>query len=500
MSRVKRLPDEIVKFLELGGPQTVLVRGGPGTGKTSLCLEMLHEFVGKRLYVTCRVPRAKIHQDFHWLVEPDPVEWKILDLTERPSSLEEAAAVLLNAKRLISSSEDSADAIRALWLPGAIQEAWGTINPEEPALVVIDPWNAFVEQYAESGIRANLVTPSIRDLERTLLNLVGRTRIHLIFVIEGSDESQLDYLVDGVLVTNRERAGTHLERWLTLSKLRGVAIDHPLYPYTLDGGKFRCITPRNGPSELVPVGPERDPAPMPNQLWPGNTDFVREFGRLSNGAMTLIELAPEVPREVPRVLLLPVMAQALRDGGRVVLIPPPTLSPEDSYSGLNALIAPEVLERQFRVLGVFPNREMADKMHSVFISPSRISWTKDGVTVPVPEDPTFRVGLPGVQAVNLMVVYFSGLEGLAQAADAVLTREAIPGAAHVTFGGAPVHLIAIGRGGDAYFNAVSPLAGTHLRVESRQGRVLVHGFRPFTEEFALTQPDESSPYRLTRLN
>jgi KaiC/GvpD/RAD55 family RecA-like ATPase len=500
MSVARRLPDEIVDFLHLDGPQTLLVRGGPGTGKTSLCLEMLHEFAGKRVYVTCRVPRAKIEQDFHWMVGPDPVEWKILDLTERPTSLEEAAKVLLNAGTLLSGVESESAALKALWLPGAIQEAWGETSPDEPALIVIDPWNAFVEQYAEAGARGSSAYPSISDIERILLNLLIRTKIHLVFVREGSEESQLDYLVDGVVIASREKPSAHIERWLTLSKLRGIAINRPLYPFTLDGGMFRCISTQAVSEELSPARPEPDPRPTPGVLWPGNTDFAREFGRLLDGSMTLFELAPEVPRDVPRALFLPIMAQVLGAGGRVVLIPPPTLSPQDSYSGLSDLIPPEVLEQRFRILGVFPNPEFNRKVPSVFIPPNRVSWTKDGITGPVPEDPTFRDGPGAGPTMNLMVVYFTGLEVLAQAADARLTREALSGAAHATFGGAPVHIIGLGRGGDAYFGTMSPLASSHIRVESRQGRVLLHGFRPFTEEFAMVQPGERTPYRLIRIN
>jgi KaiC/GvpD/RAD55 family RecA-like ATPase len=500
MSIVKRLPDEIAEFLKLEGPQTLLVRGGPGTGKTSLCFEMLHEFAGKKVYVTCRVPRAKVQQDFHWLVGPDPVEWKMLDLTERPTSLAEAANVLLSASGLLSGADTKSEALKALWLPGAIQEAWGETNPGEPALIVIDPWNAFVEQYAEAGGRSNPSFPSIGDIERILLNLLSQTKIHLVFVREGFEESQLDYLVDGVVVANREKLNAHIERWLTLSKLRGIAINRPLYPYTLEGGMFRCISNQVGSEELTPARPEADPSPTPGTLWPGNVDFAREFGRLLEGSMTLFELASEVPRDVPRVLLLPIMAQVLGGGGRVVLIPPPTLSPQDSYSGLSDLIPPNILEQRFRILGVFPNPEFDKKMPLIFIPPSRVSWTKDGITVPVPEDPTFRVGPSGSPTMNLMVVYFTGLEGLARAADVQLTREAIPGAANVTFGGAPVHLIGLGRGGDPYFATVSPLASSHIRVEAQQGRVLLHGFRPFTDQFAMVQPGEHSPYRLIRIN
>jgi KaiC/GvpD/RAD55 family RecA-like ATPase len=65
MSAVKRLPDELAEIMKLEGPQTLLVRGGPGTGKTSPRLKLLHEFLGKKLYVTCRVPRSKVHQYFH---------------------------------------------------------------------------------------------------------------------------------------------------------------------------------------------------------------------------------------------------------------------------------------------------------------------------------------------------------------------------------------------------------------------------------------------------
>jgi KaiC/GvpD/RAD55 family RecA-like ATPase len=499
MSEIRRLPSEVEEFLKRDGPQTLLLRGEPGSGKTSLSLELLHEFDGKRIYVTARVPSAKVTRDFHWLVGPDPIDWRVIDLTERPGSLDEAAHTLVRAHELLTETDDS-EVMKALWLPGAIQEAWGDTKADAPALIVVDPWNAFVDYYTESAGRAGATPPTLREIERTLLNMIARTKIHLVFVMEGHEASHLDYLADGVLVTSREKSGPFTERWLNLSKLRGVAIDRPMYPFTLEGGQFRCITPLAAVDGLSPTGPERDPTPHDPRLWPGNPDFARHFGRFGDGAFTLIELAPEVPREVPRVLLFPVMAQALNGGGRVLLIPPPTLAPEDSYLELRSVVAAGTLRDRFRVMSAFPSPLLSGGSDSILVPPNRVSWTKDGITVPVPEDPSFRVANPAAHGMNLMVVYFSGLEGLAQSGGVTLTREAIAGACRFTFGGEPTHMVAIGRTGDAYFASVAPITQLHLRVESRYGRILMHGTRPFTEEFALTQAAPTSPYRLLRIN
>jgi KaiC/GvpD/RAD55 family RecA-like ATPase len=67
----------------------------------------------------------------------------------------------------------------------------------------------------------------------------------LILVSEkfGSSPTTLDYMVDGVVTLSRLTMDHRNARELELEKLRGVRINQPRYPFTLEGGRFQYIEP-----------------------------------------------------------------------------------------------------------------------------------------------------------------------------------------------------------------------------------------------------------------
>ena len=472
---------------------TLLIRGAPGTGKTTLALGLLDSFPGRRVYVTGRVTRDHLGRSFPWLAYQE--RWEVIDLAEHPSSMGEARRMLDAATSLVAEPR-SEELLQGLWLPGPLQEAWSRIGPDEEALLVVDPWNSLVAQYLVGAHDAN--DASADELQRILVNLVEASRIHLVLVMEGEEPTPLDYLVDGVVVAQLEERGGRVSRWLRLPKLRGVRVENPVYPFTLDGARFQSASPFTTGTQVLLSPPEEEKVADAGSLWPGSRSFANAFGRLPLGGLTLIELDPAVPREVHHLLLAPVIGQVLKLGGRVLLIPPPTLDPEDSFVGLRGLIDEERLERQFRILASFPNDTLSSSLKGVYIPPSRVTWTNDGIAVPLPDDPVFRLErTPG--APNLLVAYFSGLSALARNAGESLTREMLPATTQTVFGNSRAHMIGLGRVGDPYLPEVSAIASLHLRIESRHGRVIVYGERPHTPGFVLTSAEPPLPYHLTRL-
>jgi hypothetical protein len=326
-------------------------------------------------------------------------------------------------------------------------------------------------------------------------------------VLETEQQSQLDYLVNGVVVTRRELVNDRLERWLLLPKLRGVRIASAAYPYTVEGAKFQCIEPLRPYTQLHRGHIDPEPDPMPGFLWPGSRSFADAFGRLPVGRMTLIEVDDEVPDDIIQHLLTPIKAHAIHNGGRTLVIPSPSLSAEEIWAPVEGLRPDGHLSEVFRVLDVSGQLERSlrggskDRQRCLIPmkslptpSPDRdpddneISrWLKGGVVG----------GHPG-----LVTMYGSGLETLATALKIPLTSEiavALPASIQTMLGGASLHLVAIGRVDNSLFRPLKSLASIHLRVLNRQGRVLVYGLKPWTTGFVLAESANAGPYELLRI-
>jgi hypothetical protein len=61
-------------------------------------------------------------------------------------------------------------------------------------------------------------------------------------------------------------------------------------------------------------------------------------------------------------------------------------------------------------------------------------------------------------------------------------------------------MVAVGRGDDSSFQELTVVAGVHIGVHDRRGRIVLSGKRPFTPEYVLERSrDDRTPYELTRL-
>src|SRR5271170_5374350 len=346
------IPRELVDFLRLPVPQSMLLRGPPGSGKTSLSLALLQAFPGARCYVTNRVPEDDVLLAFPWLGENGRHGIQMLDNTGADGIAQAARALLRGSPGLVSDDpSETRELTEFLWLPESLQLAWSQLDPEKQSLVVIDSWDALVESYLgrSDGI-ANLDVPTRADIERSLLRRMGRARTHLLFVLEREEQTQLDYLVNGVGVTSREVVQGRLERWLTIYKLRGVRIENPLYPFSLESAHFECIVPLRPYGQLR--GGRFNPAPdsLPGLLWPGSTAFAESFGRLPLGKSTLVEVEKEVPNHIPLLLLAPMLASTVARKGRVIFVPDASTRPDDVWEALHGSVERDRFLSQVRFL------------------------------------------------------------------------------------------------------------------------------------------------------
>ncbi|HTW40047.1 MAG TPA: gas vesicle protein GvpD P-loop domain-containing protein [Thermoplasmata archaeon] len=499
------IPRELVDFLRLPGPQSMLLRGPPGSGKSSLSLALLESFNGARFYVTNRVPEEDVMMAFPWLGQNGHHGIQMLDNTEADGVAQAARALLRGSPALVSDlSNETRELTEFLWLPEPLQEAWGQLDPEHPSLIVIDSWDALVDSYLGTpGLTGGAELPSRADIERALLRRMGRAKTHLLFVLEREEQTQLDYLVNAVGVTSREVVNGRLERWLTLFKLRGVRIENAHYPFSLESAHFECIVPVRAYGHLR--GGRFNPAPdqLPGQLWPGSKAFAESFGRLPLGKSSLIEVENEVPNNIPHLLLAPMIANAIERNGHVIVLPDASTLPEDVWDALHGSAQRERFLAQVRFLlpPAGPN-EGSSEFDSTIV---RLGPSSDGVAPTASDnigmDQFLRSGSTA-ESPGLFVVFLNGLVSIASGLGVPITTDTaqrLPGQIQAAVRGAPVHAIAIGSPSSPLLEPLRATAAMRLHLRQVQGRIFLHGSDPWTPSFVLTEGGDNDPYGLLRV-
>jgi KaiC/GvpD/RAD55 family RecA-like ATPase len=501
------IPRELLDFLRLTGPQSMLLRGPPGSGKSSLSLALLEAFPGNRFYVTNRVPNDDVLSAFPWLGRNGHHGIRVIDNTRYDLSLAQSTHALLQESMDVLGGDSAAETrelTEFLWLPEPLQEAWSRLDPKQPTLIVIDSWEALVDSYLGSpdGVaRAEL--PTKAEVERSLLRRMGRATAHLLFVLEREEQTQLDYLVNAVGVTAREVVDGRLQRWLTIYKLRGVRIENPLYPFSLESAHFQCISPMPPYAELK--GGPFNPAPdhVPGLLWPGSTAFADSFGRLPLGKASLLEVDKDVPNQIPYLLLAPMLAHAIDRGGRVIFVPDSSTLPQDVWDALHGSIDRHRFLSQVRFLmpPAGPNEAKSEFDPTVV----RLGQVSSGSALPPSDeigmDQFLRSGST-VEAPGLFVVFLQGLISIATSMGVAMTPEVaqrLPGQIQAAVRGSPIHAISIGPPESPLLDPLRATSALRLRVRQGQGRVFLYATDPWTPAFVLTEGDDRTPYGLLRV-
>jgi KaiC protein len=497
------LPSELRTFISRPGPLSLLVRGPPGSGKTTLGLALLEAFRGSRVLITNRVDESELRRDFPWLVHGGPTSIQVIEAQDSTHSLVEAAAAV-NSLSSILTPDGSHDLGKFLFLPQPIQVAYACIDPTRPTLVVIDSWDALVEEFMGREPAKDHPAPSREEVERLLLTYMERSGVTLVLILEREVQSQLDYLVNAVVATERTTIEGRLERWLYVPKLRGQRIETPSYPFTLEDARFRAIPPftfrRASSGALGPRAIVCEPSPkeFDDRIWPGCTDFAVAFGMLEIGTTTVIETDPEVPDTFTHLLLDPVIVQTLRAGGRVLLFPSPGARLIDFYDPLRAMFSDDMLATQLRIAAIAGNVGVpVEAQRVMFPLPQSPAKGRDPIFSAAFE---FMRGDGGrLRVPNLIIRTTGGERAVAQALGLGVTPENFAGVAAAYVTTLPTHQIVIGNTGDPLLTSLGDLGTVHLQLRARLGRYFLNGLRPFTPRYVIAESEGVGPYRLIRM-
>lgn len=259
-----RIPPEITGFFEGEPGKSLLIKGPPGGGKTIFALTMLFETNRNGVYLSTRVDPESLYNQIAWLKEGLPAE-NIIDATQSERQKMSGAPVIR--------------ALKYTDVPDFLKGVYQRTERLERPLVIIDSWDAVIAHtgYTEQKER--------EKLEHNLSDFSRKTATDIIFIVEYEDQRPLDYLVDGIIVSEKSVAyDDRRVRTMRLEKLRGQAIRQPRYLVSLTGGMFRAFPAYTGLGQAnisrLPAIPDMGPG----RLSTGIKDFdsvIHGYGGLN---------------------------------------------------------------------------------------------------------------------------------------------------------------------------------------------------------------------------
>ena len=511
------IPADILQFFRNPGGHSMIIKGSAGTGKTTFALQLTEELGGisTSFYMSTRVSDESLYHQFPWLKErmkQSAIELAgrhfTKSLGESPIHTEGATDISFEvrirgerkpadgAKKKLERTEleklegriemgEEGDETYGKHGEGQVSEGTlvfdlGSDLPEidmaydavernlpQKTLILIDSINALAERY---GIHASKL---INTLQK---DLVEAGRANVVFILEDSGETKLDYLGDGVvLFQSREHTGRRL-RMMTVEKLRGTQVRQHKFIYTLEGARIRAfdIHPAERPGEPGKWKPVPDLSK--DAVSTGNEALDALIGGAHKARIMCIEFGASVPTEYIDNLRLALVCNFATLGRGVAHVPPR----KGSLELLREIVVPHVpagvFDQHVRVFETTSLGGMEVPKGALHMEGSNVDTDLKWSNV--------EYQLPKSQHPFLSMLSFDTLESVYG-----------PGVLEALSG----HIASVRRMKDIFIGMTTPLtassqklasmASQYVRVENLDGSIVLYGEKPHTELYNVSFSD-----------
>jgi len=304
------IPTEVRDFFQIEDGQTLLIKGLPGTGKTTLSLEIMNRLCDKKngMYISTRIDPKRLYATHPWVKEVVPPR-NVINATQ---------GKLLESLKGISKDLTNYYAVLDFFKV-FFDEAEEMDNP----MIIIDSWDAVLNYTSQ------FIGNAQHSFEQNICEFARDLDTHLIFVSEFANVMPLDYIVDGVVTMEQFRLPSYAEgsmrtryvRQIRLDKLRGVEIRQKTYTATLHKGRFSCFEPYREQSDArIASDMVRVPDPADDRISTGIPDLDSISGGLKYGSCNVMEIDQGVGKRYYQ-LLTALASNAIKNGRGVFILP-----------------------------------------------------------------------------------------------------------------------------------------------------------------------------------
>jgi len=311
----------LLKFLETPG-NVLLIQGAPGTGKTTLALEILYAIRDShRVYASTRVSPVKLRTQFPWIDE-------VIDSMSGRSS---KANWNSEFQDLRGSDTDS-----------VLSKIIRLKQAKQRSVLVVDSWE---------GAMRNSTPEGRKMLETAILSELDQTKVSVILVSENGEADRLGYLVDGVVTLEQNKLDRRRMRALEVEKLRGFRVGNQHFPFSLEGGRFTFMNEEQleGPPSIL-----RTPENILHTAthYSTGSSQLDELlgGGVRKGAFFLIDSENTVSPQSLRLLVNMMRSNFVNQGGACFSVSTGSFSSENLAESLRPYIGDKALEERVRIL------------------------------------------------------------------------------------------------------------------------------------------------------
>ncbi len=294
------IPKELDDFMEKRGT-VLLVRGSPGTGKTTFVLSLMA--LKNLAYISSRKTIDDIRKTHPWIT--DTMEKRMFTIDKKYDYRE----------------TDSFGSTFYL-MPEAIRHALNLFEEGKIMGIIVDSWHTIVEELKIKAMEEK-EREEIYNSKTFFLKIVRLSDYGINFIIakEGEEDDEIAYLSDGVITLRRRYEEGRIYRWLTIDKMRGIETKKNTYFFTLKDAKFEYMESR----------PFKHPSIAKISEFQGieitstsdiSSIYFDDIFQLKRGGVAVYDFGEYIPKAYKLTSLMGLVANFLKNGSKVVILPP----------------------------------------------------------------------------------------------------------------------------------------------------------------------------------
>ena len=296
---MKSVPSEISKFMDKKG-FILLIRGAPGTGKTTLALTMMNE-IGKTAYITNKKVYEDMKNSYPWITEEMKKNIYLMDENYEYRETDKFGNIFY-------------------LLPSVFRHAINLVEEGNIKNIVVDTWYTLLEEMSIQAIE-NKERENIYDVKSLFLKILKLSNMGINFIIvkEGEENDEIAYLTDGIITLRKEVDNRRVYRKIIIEKLRGIKIERSYYFYTLKDARFRYLYSSDFRH------PERRREYKGEKIEKGKkipSVYFDDVFKLERGDTVVYDFEEYVPREYHVSTVMALISNFLINGSKVVFLPP----------------------------------------------------------------------------------------------------------------------------------------------------------------------------------
>ncbi|MGD1834256.1 MAG: ATPase domain-containing protein [Nitrososphaeraceae archaeon] len=313
--------------------KSLLIKGNSGTGRATLAAEIAKTHLEKFeiIFISQNISINNIYNRFPWTKDFLKQSNLVSIKTNPDFMLSESSVILDQLLNTISNRIQK------------IENPFVSLKPKPKPFIILEIWDMITKE---------LDNKDIIRIQKIISSIIDKSDGFVIFLTEDTKNTDIDNLIDGVIILNQSFYKSYRLREMQIYKLKGTAINRSKIAFTLTNGRFMTFSPLSHKINFEKTNNFIFFPHSKHEFSTGNRRLDHKLhGGFKKGSIISIEIEQEVDRFVFVPIFVPLILNFISQRYSALVIS----AWDQAVSAVTRYISPfvnkDLMNKYFRIIG-----------------------------------------------------------------------------------------------------------------------------------------------------